>query len=345
MIGIDTLKIYVPGYRLKRNSEVALDRCENIPENNRMRVHFTDGSIENFTKMKFNTKDNLMQVNFQSMGSLTAKVSVPKVINANNIDILGLTANQRVYEYIFDSLSDAGVHFNHSEAINSRIDITRNLDLRNEPSEYFHLMSMIPRSSVNFSIGNTRYTGHKSFMVCAYDKLGECQAKRQEIPADYQGKNLIRIESRFLKGSKLRTDSIKSGVNLQDVNCLQREDQFRKVQGLYVSYMQRLFMYEYKTLVGTKKNTLIIQIQALKKAGFTPLKTLSLTSQAYNFFSPEEISFIFYPANEGYAKQKRYRFKKEHELDLLKAKENELEKVMLFDGLYNEIRVKAIENC
>lgn len=41
----------------------------------------------------------------------------------------------------------------------------------------------------------------------------------------------------------------------------------------------------------------------------------------YNFFTIEEISWILYPPEKKYAKQKRYKFKRQHKEDLLKIKD------------------------
>jgi hypothetical protein len=343
-IGIDTLKIWLPDFGLKDKKSINLLQSSD-PERNKRQTVFSNGETYSYEKAEWIKKDGPpFIVNFKTNG-LTASVSVPKVSGKSNIELMDCKANKKAYEFIFDTLNDSGVLFNAAAAQNSRIDITRNLDLLHSVSEYYPLMSMIPHEKENFQIGSTKYQRNRSFALCAYDKLLECKEKKQPVPAGYEGKNIGRLELRLLKGGKLRTDSKKAGVNLLDLNTMTDPDKFLKVQnGLYIGYLQHLFRYDFQTIAEQEKAKLIQQLKFFYDSGLTPLKSLAYTSYAFNLFSVDEIAYIFYPDTKKAAKQKRYKFKRRYSDTMKKLNEESKETaVKVFNAMYQEIREKALK--
>lgn len=346
-IGIDTLKVWIPDFKLKSKKSVNLLKSE-TSELNRRQIIFTDGTVDFYDSIRWNGPEKKegppFIVNFKMRG-LSAQVSVPKVSGKSNIDLMDSKANRKAYEFIFDSLSDKGIVFNAAEAKNSRIDITRNLDLEHSVSEYFPLMSMIPYEKENYQIGSTKYQRNRSFSLCVYDKILECKDKKELIPAGLEGKNIGRIECRLMTNGKLRTDSKKADVDLLDLNTMTDPDKFLKVQnGLYIGYMKSLFRYDFQTIAAQEKARMVQQLKYFYESGLTPLKSLAFTSYAFKLFSVDEIAYIFYPDTEKAAKQKRYKFKKNYSEAMQKLKrENREAANKMFNGMYDEIRRKALK--
>jgi len=335
-IGIDTLRIFLPEYSLKKGTDVILNVSENKPEENKFIVRFDNGETGQYESLKLKKNNEKMQVNFKGSG-LSAKVAVPKVINGNNFEMLGHKANKQAFEYMFDSLTDSGIVFDKKDTRNSRIDITRNLDLNFPVSDYYNLMSMIPRTKP-FNVGSSKYQGNKSFMLCVYDKIQDSIDKKQIIPSQYVGKNIGRFEARLQRGSKLKTDTKKAGVNLLEMESLTDSNKFKKVQGLYISYMQDLFKTNYKTLASHEESKILIQLRALRMQGINPLSCLAIVSNVWNLFSLEEVSKIMYPKERRY----QHSFRKRMERNLDESKKTGAGLNVLYSEMYSEIRKKAL---
>lgn len=340
-IGIDSLKVWIPSYRLKRSTDVQLSTCLNMPAENKRPIVFDDGNVEFFQELKLKKGNENIQVNFKYGGGLTAKVSVPGVLAGSNYELLSPKRNTEAYEFIFDSLSEAGVIFSREDARNSRIDVSRNLALKERVPDYFWFLEMIPRTE-KYVFGSSIYMRNLSFCLNAYDKNADANEKKETIPKFYLDKNVMRIEERFLTGSKLRTDSKKAGVDLRLVSTMTNGETFEKVQKLYLDYAGEMFRYDYKTLVSEKKNKIIEQIQEARRLGLRPIQVLAATNGVFNLLSIDELANVFYSTGR-YANRQRYQFKKVYGRILERISESRPKTVGMFNYMYDELKTKALK--
>lgn len=274
-IGIDTLKLHLSSYKLKsKDIDLDLQQSSNHADNNTIQVMFEDtGEIDNYSHINYPRGDYV--TNFKKDGALTIQVSAPKLILGSNTDLATALMTKQAIEKVYDELSDKGISFNTDDFAVSRLDITRNYDLNNKVSEYTPLIGMLPRIKNDFMILGTRYQQNKSFALCAYDKIQDILDKKDYLSKADKSRNLLRIESRLLKKSKLRTDTKKAGYDLTKIDTITSPDKFDAVREIYLYYMSEAFKLPYQHVVEQEKNKEIERILMYRKAGYSPLNTLA----------------------------------------------------------------------
>jgi hypothetical protein len=337
-IGIDTLKVYLPNFRLKKGHRIDVMGDMVRPERNNLRLIYDDGESVPYRTAYYNTDG--MGVNIKPTGGLTAQVSVPKIVRPDNIEPGGAGDVRKAYQFICDGLSDAGVSFNKAEMINSRIDVTAGYDVAFSPAEYFTLLGMLPYATKDYTIGSTKYAGNKSFMQCVYDKAMEYEEAHGCRPEGYEDRNNIRFETRLLKAAKLKSDARKvDGLDMRKVDTLTHKDSFARVMnGLHDNYVKRLFRQDYRTLIENERNGMIHQMKAQQAVGLKPREVLLLTSLAVKILSLDEIAQIFYPREVKHSKRYRYALKRSIEVLLDKASGACESGLVRYDAMYDELR-------
>ncbi len=121
--------------------------------------------------------------------------SLCKYWKGNNCDTLALEEVEEALKSIGEEL---GLPL--EKATVERIDFSTNLEMDYVPSCYFPLLGSYPRRT-RLAQENGVYfnTKTKTFSLLFYGKIEEYKAKKYEIPEEYQGKHLLRVELRLRK--------------------------------------------------------------------------------------------------------------------------------------------------
>ncbi len=111
----------------------------------------------------------------------------------DNFQTMGRGDTQKAIERLSDTL-----HVPIREATVTRLDIGRNFETRFPPEVYFnHLGSL--RNFIRLKEPNGIYYCQSSKQLCFYDKIAEPKAHKAFIPKQYEGKNVLRYELRYLE--------------------------------------------------------------------------------------------------------------------------------------------------
>lgn len=134
------------------------------------------------------------------------KGSLCKYWKGNNCDTLTLEEAEEALKSIGEEL---GLPL--EKATVERIDFSTNLEMDYVPSCYFPLLGSYPRRTRLAQEDGVYFnTKTKTFSLVFYDKIEEYKAKKYEIPEEYQGKHLLRVELRLRKKaiSQLKKDGV-----------------------------------------------------------------------------------------------------------------------------------------
>jgi len=299
-IGIDTLKLYIEG-KLKNsainNGTIKYFEYKNSPELNSQFQNTEQGIIE---CAGFRHKENKkFQVNFHN-GNCTIQCSVPK-INNKPYELGSVKENKFAYEFLTDTLSEF-YEYKEADLKNSRIDLTRNIELNNPMQAYNTILSAIPNKYKGYNFMNTHTSFNGSIAHCIYDKPQEILDKKEAIPEYWNNKNIARNEIRLLKGSKLKQLSNTIKLNLLEPKVYLQQESFNKLQNYYIEYNKQFFKYASEQINFTKIEHINQVLEAKQKN--IPL-THCLQRLGLTFLSLEEAAKIYYES-----KQSRHQFKK-----------------------------------
>lgn len=126
--------------------------------------------------------------------------SLPKFYFGNNLQYLNIDQTKEAFQLLSDSLN---LPLDNAQV--TRIDYGINLEMENAPTKYYPFLgksSWYNRSEIGTGLYYSTKKGQKKSAArtnVIYDKLEELRAKAQEIPSDYNQKNILRYEIRFLR--------------------------------------------------------------------------------------------------------------------------------------------------
>jgi hypothetical protein len=179
----DTIHLWLPTEKAGSiNVQSIYDRLNEAAEHQRSNgVRYITGNLKKGSRV------SLSESGLSFKGSL-AKYSLP-----DNFHTLTRSDTERAIEMLSDELS-----LPMGKANVNRIDFAENLIMQHPPQTYYphlgeskHFKKLMQPSSVYWQNGN------RTKLV--YDKCAEAKAKRLTLPKVWQGQNVLRFETRWLK--------------------------------------------------------------------------------------------------------------------------------------------------
>ncbi len=169
---------------------------------------------------ELNSKARLRNLKVRTYGNmLIIDGSLSKYHYGNNLACLTRGETQKALECIGNELQT-----DIEKAKVFRLDIALNLILDEAPCNYMPYFGSLARYK-RFSIDKDNlYYATKERYFCFYDKLKECKQKKEPIPSIFVGRNVLRIENRYLKRLYKLTGSTVFAKDLYEedfyVNCI-----------------------------------------------------------------------------------------------------------------------------
>lgn len=212
-----------------------------------------------------------MKVRVSSSG-LTIEGSLGIFLNGNNIKTISINGIKQAVDKMSDRL---GLSFN--EANVWRFDIGACIVLERPVREYFNSLGESRYFSRDvFGNGNLQYRNTLRAMVF-YDKCLEMKGKRQIIPSEYLGLNVLRYELKYL-----RRLSTQFGMNIKLFDLLDKDFFIKNVIAWEQQYFHIDRVHKYKTDISnasTKRELMnrlaLVGIQSLGGANAV-LESLAL---------------------------------------------------------------------
>jgi hypothetical protein len=160
--------------------------------------------------------------------------SICKYLLGNNAESLTRHDTERVIESLSDVLG-----LPMASAMVYRLDIGANLLMKYPLISYMALLGEAPYLKKSFEADRqtVQYSNQRR-AILLYDKIAEMKRHREPVPAQVQGKNLLRVEYRFLKKSAKQlgkkeikaADLYKDGFYIKPIDKL--EEQYFLIQKL-----------------------------------------------------------------------------------------------------------------
>ena len=177
----------------------------------------------------------------------------------DNFQTMGRGDTQKAIERLSDTL-----HVPVREATVTRLDIGRNFETRFPPEVYFnHLGSL--RNFIRLQEPNGIYYSQSCKRLCFYDKITEQKTHKAFIPKQYEGKNMLRYELRYL-------ERIAAKLHVKEVTAAMLYD-----EAFYIGIMNR-WGEAYRAI--QKINDASLNFQAMKsKSQLYKMGVLSLAEQ------------------------------------------------------------------
>ncbi len=169
---------------------------------------------------ELNSKARLRNLSVRTYGNrIIIEGSLAKYHFGNNLACLTRGETQKALESIGTELQT-----DIERAKVFRLDIALNLILDETPCNYMPYFGSLARYK-RYSIDeNNLYYSTKERNFCFYDKLKECKQKKEPIPSIFIGRNVLRIENRFLKRLYKLTGSTVFAKDLYNegfyINCV-----------------------------------------------------------------------------------------------------------------------------
>ena len=138
--------------------------------------------------LKVSVSRNAMNVKGQSLS---------KWYIGNNLQAMSIEDTQRAIERISDV-----THLDFCRAIVNRIDVAQNFIMEQQPCEYFKLLGMFGSVEPSKMRNGVYYYIGQDTVLAFYDKYEEILTRGrtgENIPKEYEGKNLLRFEKRYLR--------------------------------------------------------------------------------------------------------------------------------------------------
>jgi hypothetical protein len=178
----DTLHLYLNREGAKGADLLALipDLLQGLTESSKDGRYFVSG---NFHNLRVSVSDQRLSI----------KGSLSKYYLGDNIQTLTRQDTQRGIERLSDELS-----LPLGDASLSRLDFGHNLIMKHEPEVYFTYLGE-SRYFERYRLSDSLNYKNGNRMQVFYDKVLESKFHRVEIPKVWQGKNVLRFESRYLK--------------------------------------------------------------------------------------------------------------------------------------------------
>lgn len=174
----------------------------------------------------------------------------------DNFQALGRGDVERAIEKLSDTL-----HLPMSKAIITRLDVAQNIITKHPIGVYLNHLGTL-RYAVRLQEPNGLYYSRQSQRLCFYDKNREQQARGEQIPTLYKGRNVLRYEQRYTKRlpSQFKKEAI-TGALLYD-------------ETFYMDVLDR-WRATYKDI--KKINDIILNFQAMtSKQQFYKMGVLSM---------------------------------------------------------------------
>lgn len=343
-IGLDTIKLIICG-TLKKEAQkqgiISLHQSSNTKENSKIVYVETETEPEQKYFLNLRHKENRkFQVNFHNAtgkniySNCTIQCSVPK-INNKPFELGGEQENKFAYEYLLDEASKFW-NFKEADVKNSRLDVTRNLELDFPMEAYKPLLGSVPKTR-DLGFQNTFYQINKSYSHCIYDKIDEIKSHKIEVPEHWNNKNIARNEIRLLTGSKLKQLSNTLNMNLLEPKIYLQQDNLVKLQNYFLKQNEKLFKY---TLESIDYNKLSHSNQLLngKKQGLS--LSIILQHLGLHFLTLDEAVKLFYAGDKN-SRQYEYEFKQKFMKHYSKI-EAEVLTFRDYKSLLDEIRTKTL---
>ena len=131
---------------------------------------------------------------FITEAGISLKGSLSKYLLPYNIHTLTRAATNEAMKKLSDHL-----HLQLNRAKITRVDVSTNLVMKRNPSEYYHYLGNKPHFQRLQATKNTLYYNTGKKQIVFYDKIKEAKTNRQEIPVGFENTNLLRVEVRFIK--------------------------------------------------------------------------------------------------------------------------------------------------
>lgn len=125
-------------------------------------------------------------------GISVSKGSLAKYLNGTNLQTLTRDEAKQSIEKISDTL-----HLPMDMATVQRLDVGTNIITTYPPEVYFNHLGQYKRSNRQPQNRGLYYSATNE-QLALYDKIAQQKKKQIPIPAEYEGKNLLRYEIRFL---------------------------------------------------------------------------------------------------------------------------------------------------
>ena len=162
---------------------------------------------------------------------MKVECSLPKLLKRNNIYSLSYSEVKLALKKIEDKL---GISIQHG--IIRRLDCHYTFETELKVREYFRYLGdcrYFTRSVIN---ADSLYYSNKSRTFNFYDKTKEIKNKRDIVPAEFVGKNIIRCEFRY-KSKYLKIISSKLGIEKLRVEDLQDRNIYNQIaEFVFVDY-------------------------------------------------------------------------------------------------------------
>lgn len=157
---------------------------------------------------------------------ISVRGSICKYFLGNNAEVL----SRRDTEQAIESLSDT-LGLPMASAMVNRLDIGANLLMKSPLSSYMTLLGEMPymRKSFYADRQTVQYSNKRRAMLF-YDKIADMKRLKEPIPVPIQGKNLLRVELRFLKKSakQLGEDAIRAVDLYDEIFYVKSIDKFKE---------------------------------------------------------------------------------------------------------------------
>lgn len=200
----------------------------------------------------------------QNSYCLRIECSLPKFFKGNNIYSLEYW---EVLEVIRKIELELGISLR--EGIIRRIDIFKNLQTEFKPINYFRYLGDC-RFFIRSVVKSTLYYKNNSREMYLYDKISEVIAKAGNVPNEFSGKNIMRLECRY-KNSFLKKFAKKQNLENLKVKDLFDENIYFFLNNLIVENYNSIFKLNKTSMDFSKIDTKKSLLEQLANEGIKSL--------------------------------------------------------------------------
>jgi len=208
---LDTVKVFIPEYSIKDNSEITIQPSQVVAgTGEKLNEHVLfqtvagrklHGSRAFLNSEKWNL--DLKPYSFCENGvACFLHFSIPRVYYGDNFYSVGEQGSRAVFNQVEKELQQAGFYCNLESADFSRIDTFKNIEPEETFETYSALFSLLnARRGLKRSFGTTYMVANTQQQFIIYDKLEEMRRKEMQVS---EFPETMRFEHRLLNKQKIQ---------------------------------------------------------------------------------------------------------------------------------------------
>lgn len=220
MIGIDKIELTTREYSLRDATPELFGFSTTIKQGDATptKIWLIDGAGREISATKVFRNTDKVNITMAPHG-LKISYNPSKLFHTYHLTPTGAKFNEAT-QIIENELKHAGISCNLHDIQLTRLDIAGQMEMDHEPYMYENVWKMYKgvRSTKQINMPGGYTFGNKGWEICAYDKKRELDAN-SKLPFQFDEKNLLRVEDRFLKTQYINTH-LQSNNNLRCIGNL-----------------------------------------------------------------------------------------------------------------------------